>query len=176
MADPITTGAGQVAEKMLEEVRQATSQVDAARARPAPEVAFDQVLDTQRVAEAREARPGATDVLSAACLAQTGAQEGRLAQSRARPGDGIPDVPAVGRSLDRGPVASGIQRIMEDVMQGQNKLEEIMSLSLSGRNFSTPELLALQAGVYRFTQELELTSKVVEKGTSTIKQTMNTQV
>ncbi len=65
---------------------------------------------------------------------------------------------------------------MEDVMQGQNKLEEIINLSLSGRNFSTPELLAMQAGVYRFTQELELTSKVVEKATATIKQTMNTQV
>ena len=61
-------------------------------------------------------------------------------------------------------------------MQGQNKLEEIINLSLSGRNFSSSELLALQAGVYRFTQELELTSKVVEKGTATIKQTMNTQV
>jgi len=34
----------------------------------------------------------------------------------------------------------------------------------------------MQAGVYRFTQELELTSKVVEKATATIKQTMNTQV
>src|SRR3712207_7385062 len=52
-----------------------------------------------------------------------------------------------------------------------NKLEEIINLSMSGRNFSTSELLALQAGVYRFTQELELTSKVVEKGTSTTKQT-----
>ncbi|MEO1227759.1 MAG: hypothetical protein AAFZ18_02555 [Myxococcota bacterium] len=163
MTDPISTGAGQVAEKMLEEVREAASQADQlAQQAQTPDVQFNQVMDAQRVGEIQEVRPGATDVLSAA----------RVAQSQ-----GAPAVPAVGRSLDRHrTMNSGVQRIMEDVMQGQNKLEEIMSLALSGRSFSTPELLALQAGVYRFTQELELTSKVVEKGTSTIKQTMNTQV
>ena len=36
---------------------------------------------------------------------------------------------------------NGLHRVLEDVMQGQNKLEEIINLSLSGRNFSTPELL-----------------------------------
>jgi hypothetical protein len=162
MTDPLSSGAGQVAEKMLEEVRQAAQQADRlAQAQTTPQVAFDQVLDAQRVNEVQGTRPAAADVISAA---------------RVGPIRGAPSVPAVGRSLDQSPVASGVQRIMEDVMQGQNKLEEIINLSLSGRNFSTPELLALQAGVYRFTQELELTSKVVEKGTSTIKQTMNTQV
>jgi hypothetical protein len=51
-----------------------------------------------------------------------------------------------------------------------------MKMALSGRQFTPPELLAMQAGVYRFSQELELTSKVIEKATSGIKQTMNTQV
>jgi hypothetical protein len=162
MADPLSSGAGQVAEKMLEEVQQAATQADQiAKNQQTPDVQFDQVMDSQRVSEIQETRPGSADVLNAARLGQAGAP---------------PDVPALGRSLDSAPVSSGVQRIMEDVMQGQNKLEEIINLSLSGRNFSTPELLALQAGVYRFTQELELTSKVVEKGTSTIKQTMNTQV
>lgn len=157
--DPLSSGAGQAAEKMLEEVKQATNQLDELSPTAMPDVAFNTVMDSQRVAEVQPTRPGATDVLNAARL------------------DQAPPVPAIGRSLDRSStVATGIHRIMEDVMQGQNKLEEIINLSLSGRNFSTPELLALQAGVYRFTQELELTSKVVEKGTATIKQTMNTQV
>lgn len=160
MADPISTGAGQMAEKMLEEVQKASVQAEQLQqAQTAQGPQFNEVLDAQRVASVQEARPGATDVIGAARQAQ-----------------GAPPVPAIGRSLDRSPVSSGVHRIMEDVMQGQNKLEEIINLSLSGRNFSTPELLALQAGVYRFTQELELTSKVVEKGTATIKQTMNTQV
>ena len=60
--------------------------------------------------------------------------------------------------------------------QGQDKMAGLMKLAMSGKKFNSTELLALQAGVYRFSQELEITSKVVEKATSGIKQTMNTQV
>jgi hypothetical protein len=66
--------------------------------------------------------------------------------------------------------------MLNDLIGGQDKMNGIMKMALSGRQFSPPELLAMQAGVYRFSQELELTSKVIEKATSGIKQTMNTQV
>jgi hypothetical protein len=66
--------------------------------------------------------------------------------------------------------------MIERLIDGQDRMNKIMSLALSGRQFSPVELISMQAGVYRFAQELELTSKVVEKGTSSIKQTMNTQV
>ena len=158
MSDPLSSGAGKVAEEMMKEVQTALNQAEQAQA-PA-QVAFNSVLEGQRVGEVQEARHQATsntEVLRVARRAQV-------------------EVPAIGESLNRPGLQQGIQRIMEDVMQGQNKLEEIISLALSGRSFSTPELLAMQAGVYRFTQELELTSKVVEKATSTVKQTMNTQV
>ena len=55
-------------------------------------------------------------------------------------------------------------------------MTKIMHMALSGRQFSPTELLAMQAGVYRFSQELHLTGKVVEKATGGIKQTLNTQV
>ena len=44
------------------------------------------------------------------------------------------------------------------------------------KSFTPTELLAVQAGVYKFSQELELTSKVVEKATDGVKQTLQTQV
>lgn len=66
--------------------------------------------------------------------------------------------------------------MLGEMIGGQDKMNGIMKMALSGRQFSPPELLAMQAGVYRFSQELELTSKVIEKATSGIKQTMNTQV
>ena len=47
---------------------------------------------------------------------------------------------------------------------------------MSGKNFSNSELLSLQAGMYKYSQELELTSKVVEKATSGLKDTLKTQV
>lgn len=71
---------------------------------------------------------------------------------------------------------SKMAQMLEELVGGQDKMTGIMKMALSGRQFSPPELLAMQAGVYRFSQELELTSKVVEKATSGIKQTMNTQV
>ena len=166
MSDPLSSGAGKVAQEMMKEVQSAMQQADQlAQAKQPSQVEFGQMMDAQRVGQVEGGRlnPATNniDVLRAARVGQT---------------QGGPAVPAVGTELDSRSVMNGVQRIMEDVMQGQNKLEEIMNLSLSGRNFSAPELLAMQAGVYRFSQELELTSKVVEKATSTIKQTMNTQV
>jgi hypothetical protein len=153
MSDPLTSGAGKIADEMLKEVASAMTE----KPKEAPSVEFNQVIDAQRAPELNGIQPDASNVLRVAVNRQV-------------------DVPAVGQTLDTKPLMNGLHRILEDVMQGQNKLEEIINLSLSGRNFSSQELLALQAGVYRFTQELELTSKVVEKATSTIKQTMNTQV
>ncbi len=162
MSDPISSGAGKIAEEMVKEVQNAMAQADQVAQTQEPQGAqFNEILQGQRVGEVEGARTNtlnSSDVLRSATAVQG------------------PQVPVIGQSLDQSPMASGLQRVMEDVMQVQNKLEEIINLSLSGRNFSTPELLALQAGVYRFTQELELTSKVVEKSTATIKQTMNTQV
>ena len=71
---------------------------------------------------------------------------------------------------------SRLNKMLEGLIGGQDRMTNIMNMALSGRQFSPPELIGLQAGVYRFSQELELTSKVVEKATSGIKQTMNTQV
>ena len=71
---------------------------------------------------------------------------------------------------------SKLAGMLENLVKGQDRMNSIMKMALSGRSFSPPELIAMQAGVYRFTQELELTSKVVEKATSGIKQTINTQV
>jgi hypothetical protein len=164
MSDPLSSSAGKMAEEMMKEVQSAMKQADQMSAQNQPSnTQFQDVMNSQQVGGVggvqEVGRPDMANLLRAARDAQ-----------------GTPRVPVIGNNLDSKPINNGLQRIMEDVMQGQNKLEEIINLSLSGKNFSSSELLALQAGVYRFTQELELTSKVVEKGTSTIKQVMNTQV
>lgn len=163
MAEPLSSGAGKIAEEMMKEVQQAMKQADQlAQQQQVPTTQFSDVLNGQNLGVNGVNGPGRADMVSVL--------------RAAREAQGTPQVPAIGQNLDTKSVKNGLQRIMEDVMSGQNKLEEIINLSLSGKNFSSSELLALQAGVYRFTQELELTSKVVEKGTSTIKQTLNTQV
>lgn len=76
----------------------------------------------------------------------------------------------------KAPGQDGLSKLLGGVMDGQGKLDKIIKLATSGRQFNPTELLAIQAGVYKFSQELELTSKVVEKATSGVKQTLQTQV
>ncbi len=63
-----------------------------------------------------------------------------------------------------------------DMEKGQASLDKLINGGMTGKNFSNSELLSLQAGMYKYTQELDLTSKVVEKATSGLKDTLKTQV
>lgn len=67
-------------------------------------------------------------------------------------------------------------QVLERVGQAQRRLDHILQLAESGRSFSPAELLALQAHVYRASQELDLAGKVVEKATGGLKQVLQTQV
>ena len=79
------------------------------------------------------------------------------------------ETPKVETSMD-------ITKILGSVINSGTKINKIIELATSGKTFSPTELLAIQAGVYKFSQELELTSKVVEKATDGVKQTLQTQV
>lgn len=156
MTEPISSLAGQAAAEALKDAQNVQAQ-----APKEPQGAqFDTVVEAQRVDDATVVRMNTITSQHVLHAARPAAQ-----------------VPPIQTSLNTQPrAAQGISQLMSDVMHGQNKLEDIIQMSLSGRSFSSQELLAMQAGVYRFTQELELTSKVVEKATASVKQTMNTQV
>lgn len=67
-------------------------------------------------------------------------------------------------------------KMMTDLEKGQGIMDTLITKGLSGKQISNSQLLALQAGMYKYTQELELTGKVVEKATSGLKDTLKTQV
>jgi len=67
-------------------------------------------------------------------------------------------------------------QVLDRVGQAQKRLDHILKLAESGRTFTPAELLALQAHVYRASQELDLAGKVVEKATGGVKQVLQTQV
>ncbi|MFH1808699.1 MAG: ATP-dependent helicase HrpB [Pseudomonadota bacterium] len=73
-------------------------------------------------------------------------------------------------------MGKGFKNLLGGMVEGQGKLDSIIKLATSGKKFDPQQLLAIQASVYKYSQELELTSKVVEKATSGVKQTMQTQV
>lgn len=67
-------------------------------------------------------------------------------------------------------------RAVERVGQAQERLDQILQLAESGKSFTPAELLAMQAHVYRASQEIDLASKVVDKATSGIKQVLQTNL
>ena len=71
---------------------------------------------------------------------------------------------------------NAINGLFANIEKGQIQMDKLINGGLSGKNFSNSELLGLQAGMYKYSQELELTSKVVEKATSGLKDTLKTQV
>ncbi len=59
--------------------------------------------------------------------------------------------------------------------RGERMVSHVISAARHGKVFSNEELLAIQAGVYKYTQELELASKLVDKATGAVKQTLQSQ-
>lgn len=82
----------------------------------------------------------------------------------------------VGAAEKTGSTVSMVTKMVDDLERGQGVMEQILSEGLSGKEFSSSELIALQAGIYRYSQELDLTAKVVEKATTGLKDTLRTQV
>lgn len=71
---------------------------------------------------------------------------------------------------------SMIMGMVENMEKGGQAIDKLINGGLTGKHFSNSELLGLQAGMYKYTQELDLCSKVVEKATSGLKDTLKTQV
>ena len=72
-----------------------------------------------------------------------------------------------------GPAAA---QTIDQLSAAQSRMDKVLELAQSGKTFTPAELLALQAQVYRASQELDLAGKVVEKATGGVKQVLQTQV
>jgi hypothetical protein len=69
-----------------------------------------------------------------------------------------------------------IGSLVENIEKSQGVLDKLIDGGLQGKTFSNTELISLQAGMYKYSQELDLCSKVVEKATGGLKDTLKTQV
>jgi hypothetical protein len=58
----------------------------------------------------------------------------------------------------------------------QARLERVLLSARAGRTFTAGELLALQSDAYRFTQAMDVASKLVEHGVQSVKQAVNAPV
>jgi len=170
MADPIGGGLGKAAQQMMQQVQQQAQQAQKTgatqpgggqEANKFDKMMTQQVQDTNKVQDPTKVGDvKSMDTLRAAKM------DAVNPSTQVKTVDGVKDTQK----------QDGIKRLMGNVMDGQNALDQIIAKASSGKQFNNQELLAMQAGVYKFSQELELTSKVVEKATSGVKQTMQTQV
>lgn len=178
MADPISGGIGKATQQMMQEVQrqmqqqaqQPNDQLSAQKTnfqnmvqQPQQVGQTNNLQQVNQVNKVNEATR-AVDVLKTA-------QNQSLQQTNSSTKLGAKAVEAKPKTE-----RTGLKTMLNQIVEGQNKLDDIIRMATSGRSFSNQELLAVQASVYKFSQELDLTSKVVEKATSGVKQTMQTQV
>jgi hypothetical protein len=74
------------------------------------------------------------------------------------------------------PTPSPARLGLEALERARERLDGVLAAARRGRTFSAQELLALQADAYRYSQTVEVASKVVEHGAQAVKQAVNTQV
>jgi hypothetical protein len=64
--------------------------------------------------------------------------------------------------------------LLSDVNRGALQMDNLMELTTSGRKFTPPELLAMQAGMHQIALSIDLTGKIVEQVNTGTKQLLNT--
>lgn len=176
MSDPVSGGIGKASTQMMQEMQKEMQKQSLEQQQGVNKPGFDnvmaqqgvngpgQVQDVSKVTEVNKA----TDPTRAADVLRT-AQAQKV--DGVNPDTGVKPVDKKAETRE-----AGFKSILNQVVEGQNKLDDIIKMATSGKTYGNQELLAIQAAVYKFSQELDLTSKVVEKATSGVKQTMQTQV
>ena len=86
--------------------------------------------------------------------------------------------PAPTSETRRAPPSPAIEALgdaVRSIARGERFVDGAMRRAARGGDLEPGQLLALQAGVYRYTQELELAAKLVDKATGAVKQTLQSQ-
>ena len=67
------------------------------------------------------------------------------------------------------PFARLLRGLGREVTTGESQMRSAINSTKSGHDLGPSELLALQAGVYRYTDTVDLASKLVDRATSSVK-------
>ncbi len=163
-------GIGQAAQDLLKEMNKG-QQAPGQEGQGPKGASFQQSMGQAQQTQAPQAA-GATSATAMTHQVAAAQQASNvLLQAQVRRAQGLTEVGQTKKTTE-----TRMVKMLDGLIQGQDKMGEIMNMAMSGRQFSPPELLVMQASMFRFTQELELAGKVIEKATSGVKQTLNTQV
>jgi hypothetical protein len=83
--------------------------------------------------------------------------------------------PAAAPSSESSPFARLLHGLGREVNQGEHMVQQALSASRAGRDMSGAELLALQSGVYRYSEAVDLAAKLVDRAASGVKTVLQGQ-
>jgi len=75
-----------------------------------------------------------------------------------------------------GPPAGAVRAVFQRALGAEKQVDALLEAAARGRTFSPAQLLAMQATVARYSQTVEVVSRVADRLVGAIKQTMGTQV
>jgi len=170
MVDPIVSGVGKQgaemfkeATKQLENSSQQVSKFEDLRAR----METEEMSGPKKVGgEGMKVQQSSADNLSPQPPDQVSAANQVNAPGQAQKAGDIPKVTDM----------VSLEKVVNRLKAGQSRLQELISSATSGKTYSPQEMIALQAEVQNITTEIQLCSKIVEQGVSSIKSTMQMQV
>jgi hypothetical protein len=74
------------------------------------------------------------------------------------------------------PASNAVRAVLERAVAAERNIDTLLAAAARGKTFSPGELLALQATVFRYSQTVEIVSRVADRLVGAIKQVMGTQV
>jgi len=66
-------------------------------------------------------------------------------------------------------------RALEELDREEKLMDGIVRRAMKGGDFSPQELIAVQAGVYRYTQQIDLFGKLVDRAAASVRQLLTPQ-
>ena len=72
--------------------------------------------------------------------------------------------------------AVAMPRVLEELEVRRPRVDGAIQRALRGAEFSPAELIALQAQVYAYNEQVELVTRVVDKSVGSLKNVLNTQL
>lgn len=85
---------------------------------------------------------------------------------------GAPTTSARGQGTGQPPVRAMLERLDG----AESRVDALLNAAAKGKTFSPAELIALQADVFRYSQTVEVVSRVADRLVAAIKQTLGTNV
>lgn len=83
--------------------------------------------------------------------------------------------PPITPSSEPSPFARLLHGLGHEVNRGEQMVKQALSASQAGRDMSGSELLALQSGVYRYSEAVDLAAKLVDRAASGVKTVLQGQ-